>query len=375
MQKGSIVQKGNAIYAVYRLPSGKQRWEATGSGAKGRKAAKQHLAEVLGEIAKEGYAYREPKNAAFDDFCDRFLEQNSYRYKASTLATYRRIIEARLKPYFGHSSMRRSLSVEGCIAFTNYLLSEGVSIVTTNHILTILSAVCSWAVKVDVLPRNPLKQVIRPKDPHEFQRAVLAPEKIQQVILCTPKGWKRNLVVLAAHTAMRAGELAALKSGSVDFNSSELVVSATTWKRVVRDSPKNGKTRRVPMSAAVQAAVRDQLASRTPNTRDLLFCGAQGATLDMSVVGQEVLQPALKRAGIVLPEGQDTWMVFRHSTISYWCASGMPPATISSISGHRIETLYKHYLHSVPQDRHKVATLMDALSSEGQTVGSESRTA
>lgn len=366
MQRGSVIAKGKRIYAVYRLPSGKQVWQpcGTGTGAAARKTAKLFLAETLGQIAKEGHAFREPQNAHFDEFCDKFLSDNAYRYKQSTVAVYRSLIEARLKPYFGHSSMRRSVTVEGCTAFTNHLLSAGVSIATTNHILTVLSAVCSWAVKVDVLPRNPVHQLVRPKNPQEFSRAVLSPTEIQAVINATPKGWKRNLVIVAAHTAMRAGEIAALTGASIDWNSLEVACSATAVRRRIQDSTKTGRSRRIPMSAAVQAAVRDQLAHRTPNDRGLLFCGTQGATLDMSKVGEDVLKPALQRAGIVLPPGQATWMVFRHSTISYWCASGMPPQTISSIAGNSLEMLYKHYLHSVPQDRHRVAALMDDLSQE-----------
>ena len=371
MQRGSIILKSNAYYAVYRLPSGKQKWVRGES----KKACKQYLADVLGQLAREGHAYREPQNAHFDDFALKFLEQNSYRYKPSTVAVYRNVINARLVPYFGHASMRRAVTVEGVTAFVNHLLAERVSVPSINAALNVLSAVCTWAVKVDVLPRNPVRQVDRPTDAHEFTREVLAAEQLQQVIKMTPTGWKRNLVTIAAHTALRAGEIAALRAESVDFSTQELVVSATTWRRQVQDTTKTGRVRRVPMSAAVLAAVRNQLTIRVPNSRDLLFCGEQGAVLDMSKVGQDVLQPALKRAGIALPPRQDSWMVFRHSTISYWCASGMPPTTISSITGHGVQTLFQHYLHSVPTDRHKVVTLMDALSDEGQTTETETHTA
>lgn len=377
MQRGSIILKSNAYYAVYRLPSGKQKWQHCGSGVKGKKAAKQYLADVLGQLAREGHSYREPQNAHFDEFAEKFLEQNSYRYKPSTVAVYRNLINARLVPYFGHASMRRAVTVEGVTAFVNHLLAEGVSVPSINAALNVLSAICTWAVRVDVLPRNPARQVVRPEDPNgEFTREVLSPTQMQTVIEKTPRGWKRNLVTIAVHTALRAGELAALKGASVESNSSELVVSATTWRRKVRDTTKNKKTRRVPMSAACLAAVRDQLTNRTPNTQDLLFCGEQGAVLDMSEVGAEVLKPALRRAGIVLPPKQDGWMVFRHSTISYWCAEGMPPATIIEISGHNsVQTLYKYYLHGVKEDRRRVTALMDALSTEGQTAAKKSRTA
>lgn len=372
MQHGSVVLKSHAYYAVYRLPSSKQKWVRCAS----KKAAKNYLADVLGQIAREGHAYREPQNAHFDEFAAKFLEQNAYRYKESTVAVYRNLINSRLLPYFGHSSMRRSVTVEGVTALTNYLLNSGVSISGVNQALNVLSAICSWAVKVDVLPRNPVVLVVRPTDPMKFTREVLSPSQMQAVIEKTPRGWKRNLVTIAVHTALRAGELAALKGASVDFNSSELVISATTWRRKVRDTTKNKKTRRVPMSAACLAAVHDQLVNRTPNTQDLLFCGEQGAVLDMSEVGIEVLKPALRRAGIALPPKHDGWMVFRHSTISYWCAEGMPPATIVEISGHNsVQTLYKYYLHGVKEDRSRVTALMDALSDDGQTVGSESRTA
>ena len=364
--RGCIVERKTATgvsrFAIkYRVPSGEQVFRTIGSS---RREAENALAIVLGRMAKEGRGFRKPKDAMFSIFVERFLKDNAYRYKPSTIATYRGVAKRHLIPYWGRSKMRDSVTVESVAAYIGHSLQQGMTIGTLNHSLDVLGAICSWAVKVDVMASSPVRQVVRPRDPSDgFERQVLSPEQMHKVIQMTPKGWQRNLVTIAAHTALRAGEIAALKSSSVDFSSSDLAISATTWGSRLQSTTKTGKSRRVAMSQAVQAAIRSQLTARMPNPSDLLFCTTTGAPLNMARVGNDVLKPALKRAGIALPDRQDGWMVFRHSTISYWCASGMPPAAIASISGHRVETLYRHYLHGVTEDRKQAAVLMDALES------------
>jgi len=359
------VQRGESHYAVYRLPSGKQVWRSGGAGAKGKKAAERILTEALGTIAREGHAYREPKDAKFGDFVERFFADNAYRYRESTLSIYRSLSKP-LLAYFGAAKMRKGVSVESVTGYVRDSLGRGSTPGQVNRTLNVMSAVCEWAVAVDVLPANPVKTVRRPKEQKYDQRIVLSPTEIQRVIAFTPKGWQRNMVTIAGHCALRAGEIAALTVTSVDYSARELVVDKTVWRSKVMPNTKTGVVRRVPLSVAAMDALHSQMNLRVPNERNLLFTGARGGVLNMSRVGADVLVPALKRAGVVVPKGQDGWMLLRHSAISAWVASGkVDVATIAAIAGHSsVATTYKHYIHAHEDDRHKAATVMDALGEE-----------
>lgn len=362
MARGSIVRRGESYIAVYRLPSGRQVWKSGGKGAKGRKAAERILAEALGQIAKDGQAYREPKDAKFSEFVERFFTDNAYRYRESTLTIYRSLSKP-LLDYFGAVKMRRGVNVENLTAYVRDALARGVSPAQVNRTLNVASAICEWAVKVDILPTNPVRSVRRPEEARSHERVVLSPAQIQRVIQFTPTGWQRNLVTIAAHCALRAGELAALGVTSVDFSARELVVDKTIWRSKVMPNTKTGQVRRVPLSTAAMEAVQSQMNLRVPNGHDLLFTGARGGVLNMSRVGADVLAPALKRAGVVVPRGQDGWMLLRHSAISAWVASGkVDPATIAAIAGHvTVATTYKHYIHPHEDNRHEAADVMDGL--------------
>lgn len=363
MARGSIVLRGESYYAVYRLPSAKQIWRSGGKGAKGKRAAERILAEALGQIAKDGHAYREPKDARFADFVERFFADNAYRYRESTISIYRSLSKP-LVEHFGAVKMRKGVNVESVTGYVRAALAQGVSAGQVNRALNVLSAICEWAVAIDVLSSNPVKAVRRPRQRTEASRAILSPAEVRRVILFTPKGWQRNLVTIAAHCALRAGELAALTASCVDFASRELIVDKTVWRSRVMPNTKTGVARRCPLSTAAIEAVHGQLNLRASNEHDLLFTGPRGGVLNMSRVGTDVLVPALKRAGIVVPKGQDGWMLLRHSAISAWVASGkVDPATIASIAGHStVATTYKHYIHAHANDRHKAADVMDEFS-------------
>jgi integrase len=108
-----------------------------------------------------------------------------------------------------------------------------------------------------------------------------------------------TLFALAAMTALRAGEILALKVGDLDFDRRLVFVRRNVWRGKV-GTPKTKKSKGVvpmpdPLALRLQAYLREVW---KPNTENLLFATRNGKSFCQSHVVQEKLWPILDRLGI-----------------------------------------------------------------------------
>ena len=86
---------------------------------------------------------------------------------------------------------------------------------------------------------------------------------------------EHRLIVVAALSGLRRGELFALTAANVDLGGSAITVAATgDGGKVGR--PKGGKVRRVYVEGRVVELLAEQLRDRVPNGYDLVFPSPQG---------------------------------------------------------------------------------------------------
>jgi len=136
---------------------------------------------------------------------------------------------------------------------------------TVRREIQLFHAIIEWARDEETIyiPDNPARRVKLPALNNERQRRLLGGEEEQLLAACalserqrseggtyadcgTLTWWLRPLVVLAIETAMRRGELLALKWPDVDLE-----------RRIARlHTSKNGKPRDVPLSSRAVAALR-----------------------------------------------------------------------------------------------------------------------
>lgn len=113
------------------------------------------------------------------------------------------------------------------------------------------------------------------------------------------------LFLCALRTGMRLGELLGLQWGDIDFHGRFIDVRRN---RVAgrTTTPKNGKTRRVDMSAQLAQALQELLVTRKAETLrkgwrhlpDWGFCTEEGHPLDGDNLRHRVFYKALARAGL-----------------------------------------------------------------------------
>ena len=180
-------------------------------------------------------------------------------------------------------------------------------------------AIDEWGVG---LPANPLSKVKSPALNKPRERRLKQGEypQLLEGAKASLNPWLYPLVVLAVETAMRRGELLALRWEEVDFRACTCFL----------ETSKNGEAREVPLSAKALHILRH------------LPCSFNGVVFPLSQTALRGLwRRTLKRAGIVDLRFHD----LRHEATSRLFEKGFNVMEVAAITGHKDLKSLKRYTH------------------------------
>lgn len=181
-----------------------------------------------------------------------FMPSKLVTMSENSRANYQGYLDNRIYPALGHIKLPEITPAQ-ISAFLLEIQSEGKAHATVVKVYTILLGLFKLAYMGDMIDRNPMDKVERPK-PRKEEAKATEPEaytvaEVQQIMECLerePLKW-RVLVSLLIDTGMRRGECCALKWENVDFKAGTITISGnlcyTPKKGVYLDTPKNGRTR------------------------------------------------------------------------------------------------------------------------------------
>jgi integrase len=231
----------------------------------------------------------------------------------STGESYKNFLDVHVVPRWGQNRLR---SIEG-IEVENWLRTlkrkdgEPASPATKAKIRNLMSAVFAHAIRYGWAAVNPIRSVrvsakrLRTPDiltPHEFQDLIR--ELAQR---------ERVMVLLAASTGLRRGELIALRWRDVDFESNLANVTHSIWHNVEGDTKTEASRKPLPIpTMVVEELKRWRATSLYRSEDDYLFPsiaknGAQPVQPDMIL--KRHIRPALERLNVKKKIG---WHSFRH---------------------------------------------------------------
>lgn len=110
----------------------------------------------------------------------------------------------------------------------------------------------------------------------------------------------RTMILLLAYTGLRDGELAALRVGDVRYRSRRIHITRTVTLlrdgRLGEGTPKNGRSRRVPIPGFLPRDLRELTDGRPAGA--YLFANAKGGRIHIGSWVRRIWHPALAAAGI-----------------------------------------------------------------------------
>lgn len=368
--RGHIRPRGKDTWAIVvdvgRGPDGKrrQRW-VTVRGTK--KKAEARLTELLRNLDTNEYI--EPAKLTVAEYLQRWLEEH-VKPNAS-LGTYERyasVVDLHLAPEIGGTALAKLQPLH--IQALYRKLAEGHDLGAPTVLLChrVLHAALKQAVRWQLLLRNPADAVTPPRAKRD---EAVAPDEdaTARLLEAARSHWLHPIVVLAATTGMRRGEICGLHWSDVDLKAKTVTVRqalepAKGGPRL--QDPKTAKGRRVialPALAVDALKAHELKQKRTrmalgPAYKDQGFvvCNADGTPFQPGAVSQ-AFGALARRLGL-----DDVHLhSLRHGHASHLLRSGVPAKVISERLGHSsIRITLDVYSHLMPGMDEDAAQRIDA---------------
>ncbi|HVY29853.1 MAG TPA: tyrosine-type recombinase/integrase [Polyangiaceae bacterium] len=305
---------------------------------------RQELIEGRPDREEESQKTKEPC-PTLAEFCQPFLDvYSATNNKPAGLETKRIVCRTHLVPALGSRRLDQ-IGVQEIEAFKAAKLRDGYAAKSVNNFLAVLQKLLKVAVDWEKLEHAPRVQWLKVPDP-EFD--FFSFEEAERLVAGAPSEW-RAMVVVGLRTGLRIGELLALRWDDVDLVAGRLMVRRSVSSGII-GTPKNGRSREVPLSDQALAALKGHRHLRG----ELVFCGEDGRLLNRGEC-KWPLWRACQKAGL----RRVGWHALRHTFASHLAMRGVPLKAVQELLGHSTMDMTMRYAHLSPDVRRDSVRLLD----------------
>ena len=311
---------------VWQVKIRRRGWPLQSGTFSSKARAEAWARRIEGEMDRGVFVSRtEANNTTLAEALDRYRREVSSRKRGSVQETSVASILAA-----GPLGRRTLGSLQGkdLATYRDGMIAEGYSPITIKRRLALLShlykvAEREWGMGGLV---NPVPHVSMPRVDNARDRRLVDDELPRLLAAAQVYGGEIGpLITWAIETAMRRGEIAAMRWDHLDRRARVLLIPET----------KTGTPRRVPLSTAA-LAVLDQI----PRRLDGRVWGMRPDSIS------QAFERVCKAAGI---EGL-TFHDLRHEATSRLFEKGLNPMQVAAITGHKTLQMLKRYTHLRAED-------------------------
>ena len=283
---------------------------------------------------------------------ERTHEVYAYHVRAHILPTLGRIRLDRLEP----DQVQRLYA---------RLQQSGLAPKTVRNVHGVLSSALGQAVEWRIVGQNVASLAKRPKPTRRKGVRTLSTDEVRRLWAAANPRWK-TLLLVAALTGARQGEILGLQWSDVDFARGTLTIQRQLQRSKRLKEPKEDSRRTLDLTALErellaehrcrQGELRRAVGAAWEN-RDLIFCTDLGRPLGHRVVFREY-KKFLQRAKLPDISFHD----LRHSNATILAAAGVPLKVVQERLGHAdIKTTLEFYEHVTPTMGKDAARKLEAL--------------
>jgi integrase len=239
-----------------------------------------------------------------------------------------------------------------------------VSPVTAAKAYRLMKTIMTTAVDDGAIRRNPCRIKGAATETSPERAVLIVPQVFSLSEAIEPRF--RALVLLAAFTGLRWGELCALRRSDVDLDARTVQVERTLSElhngSHAFGPPKTAAGRRVvAFPELIAPVVRWHLSCfAEPGENGLVFVGPAGALLRRQNFRQRVWLPALRKAGLPTVHFHD----LRHTGNNLTATAGANLRELMTRMGHTSTRAALIYLHSTPDRQREIADALGVLAVE-----------
>lgn len=230
-----------------------------------------------------------------------------------------------------------------------------------DKIYEMLGSIFKEAIKRDIIVKNPLINVIKPKSSKKDKEVDALTVEEQKAFVEELKDEQyKNIFLVALHTGMRIGEILALQPKDIDFDNKLINIDNTltknkTGKVIVGETTKTYEsTRKIPITIILEPILKDSITNYIPNKNNLLFCHSNGSVIAPSTINTQ-FKKICKNAGIKVItvkkkkgidlEGKPKYVnyhtstvnthMLRHTYATRCIEAGIPAPVLQKLLGHK----------------------------------------
>lgn len=350
MARGSVIQKSGSYYAVYRLDSGKQKWERAG---RSKRAAEKLLAKRIDEINHGGFL--EIKQILFKDFAQKWLKDYALiNVKTSTYIGYETIVRLHLNPDLGDTYLHKITAEQIQELVSKKISKDGLSPKYVINIIIPLKKMFKDAYHWGYIRRDVTAFIKRPRLEYK-EMQFLTPTEIR-LFLKAVKPDYFVFFLMAVLTGMRRGELIALKWGDVNWVSRQISVNKSLFRGQVISPKTVQSVRRVILSPVLYYVLKQFYERSEKDNSAPIFHNKNGNYYDPANLIRREFLPALKRAGVKRIRFHD----LRHSYCAMLIGQGENIKFIQMQMGHSSATVtLDRYGHLMPSNNNEYGCRLD----------------
>jgi integrase len=343
---------GNWVWTVdftYKHPDGSKPRVREVSPLQTKRGAEQYQRDLLHAVQMGTYRARKeeppkvvPTVETFSqDFLDTYAVTNN---KPSEVDTKRALFRRHLLPTFGKLSLDK-ITIAEIEKFKAKMIKEEYSPKTVNNCLTALRKMLAVAQEWGLMEHLPKFKWLKTPDA-EFD--FLTFEEAERLV-GGADGQFRPMMLLALRTGLRQGELLALRWDDVDLTAGRLVVRQNAVRGRI-GTPKNGRTREIPLSPQAVRALKEHRHLKG----ELVFSQPDGRLLTKGEC-KHPLWRACRRAGL----RRVGWHVLRHTFASHLVMTGEPLKAVQELMGHATIEMTMRYSHLSPDVKRDAVLKLD----------------
>jgi integrase len=312
--------------------------------------------------------------------------QESYLKTAvreSTAERYGQCFKHHTLPLLGDLNLDR-ITKEKIKDLISVLVKKDLARHTIRNVIACLCSVLSHAVDDGIITHNPAVKLGKYFKQARVVHDKIEPLTVDEVPIFLTKARERDaskregnpeycpLFLCAIHTGMRAGELAGLQWGDIDWNGKFLMVRRSIRKGRIYET-KTGKNRRIDMSddlleelgAYRRRRLQEALKDGRNEIADWTFASGEGTPLDMHNVERREFGKCLEAAKLRKIRFHD----LRHTTATLLIQNGAPLAYVKDQLGHSsIKVTVDIYGHLVPGANRQEMNRLPSLKSSSKEV-------
>lgn len=321
-------------------------------------------------VARDRGHWTDPKAASerFETVSESWVKSRR-NVSAVTRARDESVIRNLVLPYFADMELRH-ITPEEIDAWVGHLDEvEGKAPATTRKAFNLISMVLDRAVATKKIPINPakVKGVIELPQIHKREMHIIEPHQIAQLAQATGDRY-RALILAAAYSGCRWGELTGLQRRALDLDRREISVVRTLtevrgrheWK----DRPKTDASNRVvKINPFLVEVLSEHLEDWPAIGQAPIFTGPNGGLLRRSAFRSRIWLPAV-RSTVGEPL---TFHDLRHCHVSMLIRENVHVKVISSRLGHSdIGVTMNTYAHLFPGSDEAAADALENVMIEAE---------